>query len=116
VDRDSVAIVFDPAVAHATLERAFHDNFIRHWRFIPIAVWCLLFATVGAWRMIGGKLSADLAIVATSIFGIGLAVYVATCICNLSQPRYVLPLWVGTVAFGSILIAGRRIDLSTDPA
>ena len=106
-------LFFDPAVAHATLERAFHDNFIRHWRFIPIAVWCLLFATVGAWRMVGGKLSADLAIVATSIFGIGLAVYVATCICNLSQPRYVLPLWVGTVAFGSILIAGRRIDLST---
>jgi hypothetical protein len=80
---------------------------------MPIAVWCLLFATIGAWRMVGGKLSADLAIVATSIFGIGLAVYVATCICNLSQPRYVLPLWVGTVAFGSILIAGRQIDLST---
>ncbi len=109
-------LFFEPAVAQITLEHAFHDNFIRHWRFIPIAVWCLLFATMGAWRMVGGKLSADLAIVATCIFGIGLAVYVATCICNLSQPRYVLPLWVGTVASGSILVAGRRIDLSTYPA
>jgi hypothetical protein len=25
---------FEPTVAHITLERAFHDNFIRHWRFI----------------------------------------------------------------------------------
>jgi hypothetical protein len=101
---------FEPTVAQGTLERAFHDNMIRHWRFIPIAVWCLLFATIGTWRMVRRKLSMHLAIVAACIFGIGLAVYVATCICNLSQPRYVLPLWVGTVASGSILIAGRRID------
>jgi hypothetical protein len=50
-------LFFEPAVAHATLERAFHDNMIRHWRFVPIAVWCLLFATIGACRMVGGKLS-----------------------------------------------------------
>jgi hypothetical protein len=37
-----------------------------------------------------------------------LVVYGVTCVCNLSQPRYVLPLWVGTVASGCILIAGRR--------
>jgi hypothetical protein len=99
-------LLFEPAVAAATLERAFHDNVIRHWRFIPIAVWCLLFATIGAWRTARGKLSVDLAIVAACIFGIGMVVYVATCICNLSQPRYVLPLWVGTVAAGCITIAG----------
>ena len=104
-------LLFQPRVAHATLERAYHDNFIRHWRFIPIAVWCLLFATIGAWRMIRGKLSVALVIVAACILGIGLAVYVATCICNLSQPRYVLPLWVATVASGCILIAGRRLNL-----
>jgi hypothetical protein len=104
-------LFFEPAVARDTLERAFHDNLSRHWRFMPIAVWCLLFATIGARRMVRGKLSMDLAVVAASIFGIGLAVHVATCICNLSQPRYVLPLWVGTVASGCILMAGRRIDL-----
>jgi hypothetical protein len=101
-------MIFEPAVAQATLERAFHDNYIRHWRFIPIAVWCLLFATISGWRMVRGKLSVDLAIVAACIFGIGLVVYVATCACNLAQPRYVLPLWVGTVASGCILIAGRQ--------
>jgi hypothetical protein len=107
-------LFFEPALAQATLERALHDNFIRHWRFIPIAVWCLFFAMIGGWRMARGKLSADLAIVAACIFGMGLVVYVATCICNLSQPRYVLPLWVGTVASGCLLIAGRGIDLAEE--
>lgn len=106
---------FEPSVAHGTLERAFHDDYIRHWRFLPIAAWCLLFATIGAWRIGRGKLSVDLAMVAVCIFAIGLAVYVATCICNLSQPRYALPLWVGTVASGCILIAGTRIDLKHSP-
>jgi hypothetical protein len=103
-------LFFEPAIAQGTLERAFHDNMIRHWRFMPIAVWCLLFAMIGAWRTVRGKLSVDLAIVAACIFGISLAIYVATCICNLSQPRYVLPLWVGTIAAGCILIAGTRIN------
>jgi hypothetical protein len=101
--------LFEPAVAQRTLERAFHDNFIRHWRFLPIVAWGFLFATIGVWRSVRGKISIDLGIVAACVFGIGLAVYVATCICNLSQPRYVLPLWVGTVASGCILIAGNRI-------
>jgi hypothetical protein len=105
----SSLLFFEPAVAHNTLERAFHDNLIRHWRFIAVGVWCLLFATIGVWRILLGKLSAELAIVAASIFGIGLAVYVATCVCNISQPRYVLPLWVGTVASGSLFMAGSRI-------
>jgi hypothetical protein len=103
-------LFFEPSIARSTLERAFKDNMIRHWRFLPIGVWGLLFAMIGGWRMIRGKLSVDLAIVAASIFGIGLAVYVATCICNLSQPRYVLPLWVGTIASGCILLAGTRIN------
>jgi hypothetical protein len=103
-------LFFEPAIARATQERAFKDNMIRHWRFLPIAIWCLLFALIGGWRMIRGKLSVDLAIVAACIFGIGLVVYVATCVCNLSQPRYVLPLWVGTIASGCLLIAGTRIN------
>jgi hypothetical protein len=103
-------LFFEPNIAQGTLERAFKDNMIRHWRFLPIAVWCLLFAMIGGWRMVRGRLSVDLTIVATCIFGIGLTIYVATCFCNLSQPRYALPLWVGTVACGCILIAGTKID------
>ena len=107
-------LFFDPAIARGTLEKASKDIMIRHWRFLPIAVWCLLFAMIGGWRMVRGKLSMDLAIVAACIFGIGLAVYVATCICNLSQPRYVLPLWVGTIAAGCTAIAGTRINQGTE--
>jgi hypothetical protein len=96
---------FNPAVAQVTLERALHDNYLRHWRFLPIAVWCLLFAVIGAWRFIRGSLSLELMLVAACIFGIGLVVYIVTCICNITQPRYVLPLWTGTVAAGCMLIA-----------
>jgi hypothetical protein len=98
---------FNPAVARVTLERALHDNYIRHWRFLPIAVWCVLFAAIGAWRLVRGKLTPELALVAVCIFGIGLVVYIATCVCNITQPRYVLPLWVATVAAGCVLIAGK---------
>jgi hypothetical protein len=102
-------LFFDPAVANRTLERASHDNYIRHWRFVPTGVWFLLFLAIGIWRIIRGDLSLSLAVVAFSIFGIGLMVYIATCICNITQPRYVLPLWVATVAFGCISIAGSRL-------
>ena len=101
-------LFFDPPVANHMLKRAFHDNYIRHWRFVPIAVWCLLFLTIGVWRLVRGTLPLELGIVALSIFGIGFAVYVATCVCNITQPRYVLPFWVGTIASGCVLIAGRR--------
>jgi hypothetical protein len=101
-------LFFDPAVANQMLERALHDNYIRHWRFLPIAIWCLLFVMIGVWRLIRGTLPLELGIVALSIFGFGLAVYVATCVCNITQPRYVLPFWVGTIASGCVLIAGRR--------
>jgi hypothetical protein len=106
-------LFFDPIIARGTLEKASKDIMIRHWRFLPIAIWCLVFAMIGGWRMVRGKLSLDLAIVATCIFGIGLAVYLATCICNLTQPRYVLPLWVGTIAAGCTAIAGTRINQGT---
>jgi hypothetical protein len=99
--------IFNSAVAHRTLERSLHDNYIRHWRFLPIAAWCLLFAAIGLWRFVRGKLTLELVLVAVCLFGIGLMVYVATCVCNITQPRYVLPLWVATVAAGSLLIAGK---------
>jgi hypothetical protein len=97
---------FNPAVARATLQRALHDNYIRHWRFLPIAAWCVLFAAIGLWRLARGKLTPELALVAVCIFGIGLVVYIATCVCNTTQPRYVLPLWVATVAAGCALVGG----------
>jgi hypothetical protein len=106
---------FNPAVAQVTLERAFHDNYMRHWRFLPIAAWCLLFAAIGAWRFIRGSLSLELALVAACIFGIGLVVYVATCVCNITQPRYVLPLWTGTVAAGCVLIAAKGTGKGAPP-
>lgn len=105
----SSLLIFKPSVADATLEGAYHDNYIRHWRFIPLGVWCLLFAAIGTWRTVKGKLSFELVIIALSTFGIGFAVYIATCACNVSQPRYVLPLWVGIVASGCILLAGRSL-------
>jgi hypothetical protein len=103
-------LFFDPGVANQTLERALHDNYIRHWRFVPIGVWFVLFLVIGIWRIIRRDLSVSLAVVAFSMYGIGLAVYVATCVCNITQPRYVLPLWVATVAFGCTSIAGSRLQ------
>lgn len=98
-------LFFEPAVANRTLERAYHDNYLRHWRFMPLGVWCLLFAAIGGWRAVRRQLAPELLIVAICMFGIGLAVYIATCVCNTSQPRYVLPLWVGIMAAGCVLIA-----------
>jgi hypothetical protein len=98
-------LFFEPAVANRTLERAYHDNYLRHWRFMPLGIWCVFFAAIGGWRAARQELAPELLIVAICMFGIGLAVYVATCVCNTSQPRYVLPLWVGIIAAGCVLIA-----------
>jgi hypothetical protein len=102
-------LFFEPEVANATLERAYHDNYLRHWRFMPLGVWCLLFAAIGGWRAVRQELAPELVIVATCMFAIGLAVHIATCVCNISQPRYVLPLWVGIIASGCVLIAGKSL-------
>ena len=97
-------LIFQPAVAQATLERAFHDNFIRHWRFIPVGLWFLLFLVFGIWRLVRGRLSLDLALISLCIFGIGLVTYAANCVCNYSMPRYVLPLLVAIFAAGAICL------------
>lgn len=104
-------IIFKPAVAEQTFDRALHDNFIRHWRFIPIGAWCSIFIIVGCIRLHRRQLPCDLAIIALCIFGIGFLVYFVTCFINFSQPRYVLPLLVSTIAAGSILtVATTRTD------
>ncbi|MBV9673519.1 MAG: hypothetical protein JO076_11945, partial [Verrucomicrobia bacterium] len=100
-------IIFRPAIAEQTFYRASHDNFIRHWRFVPIAAWCLIFAVIGGIRLLWRQLAFDLAIIAICIFGIGFLVYFVTCLINFSQPRYVLPLLVSTIAAGCILIVAK---------
>jgi hypothetical protein len=104
--------IFRPDIAKATLERAFHDNLIRHWRFLPVGVWALLFLGIGIWRLVRKRLTAELALISICIFGIGLVTYTATCICNYSMPRYVLPMLVAVFAAGAIgLVGGRKQEL-----
>ncbi len=101
-------LIFQPAVAQATLDRAFHDLFIRHWRFLPVGAWFLLFLIVGIWRLARGQLSSSLALIGLCIFGIGLVTYAANCVCNYSMPRYVLPLLVAVFATGAIFLVAER--------
>jgi hypothetical protein len=102
--------IFDPAVAQATLDRAFHDIFIRHWRFLPVGAWSLLFLVVGSWRLARDRFSVELALVSLCIFGIGLVTYSANCVCNYSMPRYVLPLLVTVFAAGAICLVAQKSE------
>jgi hypothetical protein len=101
-------LIFEPTVAQATLDRAFHDLFIRHWRFLPVGAWFLLFGALGIWRLIRGRLSVELALIGLCIVGIGLVTYSINCVCNYSMPRYVLPLFVAVLAAGAIWLAGEK--------
>jgi hypothetical protein len=101
-------LIFEPAVAQATLDRAFHDLFIRHWRFLPLGAWLLLFLVLGIWRLVRDRLSTELALISLCIFGIGLVTYSVNCVCNYSMPRYVLPLFVAVCAAGAVCLAGQK--------
>jgi len=101
-------LIFEPAVAQGTLDRAFHDLFIRHWRFLPVGAWFLLFLALGIWRLTRNHLSTELALISLCIFGIGLVTYSVNCVCNYSMPRYVLPLFVAVLAAGAICMVGER--------
>jgi hypothetical protein len=103
----SELLIFQPAVAKATLERAFHDNFIRHWRFLPVGAWALLFLGIGTWRFVRKRLSAELGLISICLFGIGLVTYAATCVLNYSMPRYVLPMFVAIFAAGAVGLVAR---------
>jgi hypothetical protein len=102
-------LIFEPPVAQATLDRAFHDNFIRHWRFLPVGAWFLLFLVLGMWRLARGHLSLELALISLCIFGIGLVTYAVNCVCNYSMPRYALPLLLVVFAAGSVCVAAGRL-------
>jgi hypothetical protein len=101
-------LIFDPVVARATLDRAFHDLFIRHWRFLPVGAWFLLFAAFGSLRLARDRLSVELALIGLCIVGIGLVTYSVNCVCNYSMPRYVLPLFVAVLAAGAIWLTGEK--------
>jgi hypothetical protein len=100
--------MFNRTVAQAALDRAFHDNFIRHWRFLPIGAWLALFFGIGILRMFRRDLPVELALVGLTMFGIGLVTYAATCVCNYSMPRYVLPLLVAVFACGAVVTVARN--------
>ena len=98
--------IFVPANAKPTLARATKDIMIRHWRWMPILVWSLLFIGIGAWRVARGLLPGRYLFIGLSVWAAGTLVYAANCVCIYTLPRYALPLLVAAIAFGSLVNAG----------
>ena len=105
--------IFIPSTAKATLERATTDNMIRHWRWLPILAWTLLFIGIGIWRAVSGFLPGTYLFVGLSILVIGTLVYAGNCVCIYTLPRYALPLLVAVMAFGCLVSAGSSTDKLT---
>jgi hypothetical protein len=105
--------IFVPTTAKATLDRATTDNMIRHWRWLPILMWALLFLGFGTWRAMRGLLPGKYLFIGLSILGIGTLVYAVNCVCIYTLPRYALPLLVAVVAFGCLVSAGSSADKLT---
>ena len=105
--------IFVPSIAKGTLERATTDNMIRHWRWLPILVWTLVFLGFGSWRAARGFLPGRYLFVGLTILGIGTLVYAANCVCIYTLPRYALPLLVAVIAFGCLVSAGSSGDKLT---
>jgi len=109
--------IFEPLIAQATMHKADHDNFIRHWRWMPLLAWCVVFLGIGTVRKLKARFSSELFVIGLTIFAIGLLTYSANCVLNYSMPRYVLPLLISIFACGTIFVAAdeRSDDLSTAP-
>jgi hypothetical protein len=105
--------IFVPATAKVTLERATTDNMIRHWRWLPILAWTLLFIGFGIWRAVRGVLPGTYLFIGLSILVIGTLVYAGNCVCIYTLPRYALPLLVAVMAFGCLVSAGSSTDKLT---
>jgi hypothetical protein len=105
--------IFVPSTAKTTLERATTDNMIRHWRWLPILAWTLLFIGIGIWRAVSGFLPGTYLFVGLSILVIGTLVYAGNCVCIYTLPRYALPLLVAVMAFGCLVSAGSSTDKLT---
>lgn len=106
--------IFVPENAKATLARATEDNAVRHWRWMPILAWTLLFILIGIWRTARGVLPKTYLCIGLSILGIGGLVYAANCVCIYTLPRYALPLLVAVIASGSLVCAA-SVPAATAP-
>ena len=98
--------MFAPATAQATLARATKDIMIKHWRWMPILAWSLLFIGIGVWRMKRGLLPGSYLFIGLSMWATGTLVYAANCVCIYTLPRYALPLFAAVIAFGCLVSAG----------
>ena len=108
---------FDFSTARRMLEKARRDPLIGHWQGVPILVWFILFAVIGAWRLRRKALPPNVLLIGLTALGAGIAVYGATCLGVFSQPRYTLPLLVSVFVFGSSVFSsgsnGSRPDSPT---
>jgi hypothetical protein len=94
--------IFNPATGKATADRAYSDNVIRHWRWVPILMWIIVFLAIGIWRVRRGQLSGTMFVIGLSILGVGILIYAANCACDYALPRYALPLLVSVIAFCAV--------------
>jgi hypothetical protein len=82
--------IFAPDKAKGTLERATKDFMIRHWRWLPILVWTILFIGIGTWRTRRGLLPVSYLLIGLSLLGVGVAIFSANCLFIYAMPRYAL--------------------------
>jgi hypothetical protein len=97
--------IFVPGKASATLQRATKDFMIRHWRWLPILAWTILFVGLGSWRARRGLLPGTHLFIGLSILSVGVLIYAANCVFIYAMPRYALPLLVTVIAFGTLVSA-----------
>jgi hypothetical protein len=101
--------IFVPDKAKGTLERATKDFMIRHWRWLPILAWTILFIGIGTWRARRGLLPTTHLLAGLSILIVGVLIYGANCLFIYAMPRYALPLLVTVIAFGALVTASREV-------
>jgi hypothetical protein len=101
--------IFVPDKANGTLEHATKDFMIRHWRWLPILAWTVLFIGIGTWRARRGLLPTTHLLAGLSILSVGVLIYAANCLFIYAMPRYALPLLVTVIAFGALVSASREM-------
>jgi hypothetical protein len=101
--------IFAPDKANGMIERATKDFMIRHWRWLPILVWTVLFIGIGTWRAKRGVLPGTHLLAGLSILSIGVLIYAANCLFIYAMPRYALPLLVTVIAFGALVSASSAV-------
>jgi hypothetical protein len=101
--------IFVPDKANGTLEHATKDFMIRHWRWLPILLWTVLFLGIGTWRARRGLLPTTHLLAGLSILIVGVLIYAANCVFIYAMPRYALPLLVTVIAFGALVSASREM-------